>query len=82
MLMLGSKQCGCCEGTRPTIVSGKRDFTLELLDVMIGFGRWIEFWLDRDLLNIGNFSHFTLDDSWWFLNGEGFSLETPLEKPF
>ena len=49
-------------------------------DVLLGHVKEYEFWVDRDLFEYWQYSHFTLD----VLDGlpGGFSLETPLGKTF
>ena len=50
-------------------------------DAMIGLVEGYEFWVDRDLFEYWQYSHFTLDVLEGFGPG-GFSLETPLGKTF
>ena len=47
-------------------------------DVLLGHVKEYEFWVDRDLFEYWQYSHFTLD----VLEPGGFSLETPLGKTF
>ena len=71
---------GCCEGTQPQCFE-KGGFYVRTNDVMIGLIDGFEFWIDRDLFEYWQFSHFTLDVLDGFGPG-GFSLETPLGKTF
>ena len=71
---------GCCEGTQPQCFE-KGGFFPRMNDVMIGTIENSEFWVDRDLFEYWQYSHFTLDVTDGFGAG-GFSLETPLGKTF
>ena len=71
---------GCCEGTQPQCFE-KGGFYLRTNDAMIGEIENCEFWIDRDLFEYWQYSHFTLDVLDGFGVG-GFSLETPLGKTF
>lgn len=71
---------GCCEGTQPQCFE-KGGFYVRTNDAMIGLVDGFEFWIDRDLFEYWQFSHFTLDVLDGFGPG-GFSLETPLGKTF
>lgn len=71
---------GCCEGTQPQCFE-KGGFFPRMNDVMIGSIEDSEFWVDRDLFEYWQYSHFTLDVTDGFGAG-GFSLETPLGKTF
>lgn len=71
---------GCCEGTQPQCFE-KGGFFPRMNDVMIGTIEDSEFWVDRDLFEYWQYSHFTLDVTDGFGAG-GFSLETPLGKTF
>ena len=71
---------GCCEGTQPQCFE-KGGFYLRSNDVLIGKIEDCEFWVDRDLFEYWQYSHFTLDVIDGFVAG-GFSLETPLGKTF
>ena len=71
---------GCCEGTQPQCFE-KGGFFPRMNDVMIGLVEDYEFWIDRDLFEYWQYSHFTLDVLDGFGPG-GFSLETPLGKTF
>ncbi|WP_312322601.1 DUF779 domain-containing protein [Soonwooa sp.] len=71
---------GCCEGTQPQCFE-KDGFFPRMNDVLLGHIKDYEFWIDRDLFEYWQYSHFTLD----VLDGVGpggFSLETPLGKTF
>jgi uncharacterized protein (DUF779 family) len=71
---------GCCEGTQPQCFE-KGGFFPRMNDVMIGTIEGFEFWIDRDLFQYWQYSHFELDVLDGFGVG-GFSLETPLGKTF
>ncbi len=71
---------GCCEGTQPQCFE-KGGFFPRMNDAMIGLVEGYEFWVDRDLFEYWQYSHFTLDVLDGFGPG-GFSLETPLGKTF
>lgn len=71
---------GCCEGTQPQCFE-KGGFYLRVNDVCIGDIDGIEFWVDKDLFEYWQYSHFMLDVSDGFGTG-GFSLEIPLGKTF
>ena len=71
---------GCCEGTQPQCFE-KDGFYVRTNDVMIGLVDGFEFWVDKDLFEYWQYSHFTLDVLDGFGPG-GFSLETPLGKTF
>jgi uncharacterized protein (DUF779 family) len=71
---------GCCEGTQPQCFE-KGGFFPRMNDVCIGQVEGFDFWVDRDLFQYWQFSHFTLDVLDGFGPG-GFSLETPLGKTF
>ncbi|MNU54410.1 hypothetical protein D3C71_434660 [compost metagenome] len=71
---------GCCEGTQPQCFE-KGGFYPRMNDVLIGHVDGAEFWVDRDLFEYWQYSHFTLDVLEGFGPG-GFSLETPLGKTF
>jgi len=71
---------GCCEGTQPQCFE-KGGFYLRTNDVLIGEIEGCEFWVDKDLFEYWQYSHFTLDAIDGFGPG-GFSLETPLGKTF
>ncbi|MNS21729.1 hypothetical protein D3C72_534980 [compost metagenome] len=71
---------GCCEGTQPQCFE-KGGFYPRMNDVLIGHVDVAEFWVDRDLFEYWQYSHFTLDVLEGFGPG-GFSLETPLGKTF
>lgn len=71
---------GCCEGTQPQCFQ-KDSYFPRMNDVMIGQVEGYEFWVDRDLFEYWQFSHFTLDVSEGLGPG-GFSLESPLGKTF
>ena len=71
---------GCCEGTQPQCFE-KGGFFPRMNDAMIGLVEGYEFWIDRDLFEYWQYSHFTLDVLDGFGPG-GFSLETPLGKTF
>lgn len=71
---------GCCEGTQPQCFE-KGGFFPRMNDVMIGTIEDSKFWVDRDLFEYWQYSHFTLDVTDGFGAG-GFSLETPLGKTF
>ncbi|MBA5628412.1 DUF779 domain-containing protein [Moheibacter lacus] len=71
---------GCCEGTQPQCFE-KGGYFPRMNDVMIGEILGAEFWVDRDLFEYWQYSHFTLDVLDGFGVG-GFSLETPLGKTF
>lgn len=71
---------GCCEGTQPQCFE-KGGFFPRMNDAMIGTLNGHEFWIDRDLFEYWQYSHFTLDVTDGFGPG-GFSLETPLGKTF
>jgi len=71
---------GCCEGTQPQCFE-KGGFFPRMNDAMIGLVEGFEFWIDRDLYEYWQYSHFTLDVVAGFGPG-GFSLETPLGKTF
>lgn len=71
---------GCCEGTQPQCFE-KGGFYLRTNDVMIGEVVGCEFWVDKDLFEYWQYSHFTLDVLDGFGAG-GFSLETSLGKTF
>lgn len=71
---------GCCEGTQPQCFE-KGGFFPRMNDVLIDHIKDFEFWIDRDLFDYWQYSHFTLDVLDGFGPG-GFSLETPLEKTF
>lgn len=71
---------GCCEGTQPQCFE-KGGFLPRMNDVLIGHVGEAEFWVDRDLYEYWQYSHFTLDVLEGFGPG-GFSLETPLGKTF
>lgn len=71
---------GCCEGTQPQCFE-KGGYFPRMNDAMIGHINEFEFWVDRDLFEYWQYSHFTLD----ILDGigpGGFSLETPMGKTF
>ena len=69
---------GCCEGTQPQCFE-KGGYFPRMNDAMIGLVEGYEFWIDRDLFEYWQYSHFTLDVLEGFGPG-GFSLETPLGK--
>ncbi len=71
---------GCCEGTQPQCFE-KGGYFPRMNDAMIGTIEGYEFWIDRDLFEYWQYSHFELDiaDGW---GPGGFSLETPLGKTF
>ncbi|MDH5825403.1 DUF779 domain-containing protein [Sphingobacterium sp. SG20118] len=71
---------GCCEGTQPQCFE-KGGFYPRMNDAMIGLAEGYEFWIDRDLFEYWQFSHFTLDVLDGFGPG-GFSLESSLGKTF
>lgn len=71
---------GCCEGTQPQCFE-QGGFLPRMKDKMIGTIEGYEFWIDRDLFEYWQYSHFTLDVLDGFGAG-GFSLETPLGKTF
>lgn len=71
---------GCCEGTQPQCFE-KGGFFPRMNDAMIGLIEGYEFWVDRDLFEYWQYSHFTLDVLEGFGPG-GFSLESPLGKTF
>ncbi|MCL7989181.1 DUF779 domain-containing protein [Sphingobacterium sp. lm-10] len=71
---------GCCEGTQPQCFE-KGGYFPRMNDAMIGLVEGFEFWIDRDLFEYWQYSHFTLDVLHGFGPG-GFSLETPLGKTF
>lgn len=71
---------GCCEGTQPQCFE-KGGFFPRMNDVMIGLVDGFEFWIDKDLFEYWQYSHFELDVLDGFGPG-GFSLETPLGKTF
>lgn len=71
---------GCCEGTQPQCFE-KGGFFPRMNDVLIGHVLDYEFWIDRDLYEYWQYSHFTLDVLDGFGPG-GFSLESPLNKTF
>lgn len=71
---------GCCEGTQPQCFE-KGGVYLRSNDVWIGEIDGCEFWVDGDLFEYWQYSHFTLDVVDGFGAG-GFSLETPLQKTF
>jgi uncharacterized protein (DUF779 family) len=71
---------GCCEGTQPQCFE-KGGYFPRMNDAMIGLAEGYEFWIDRDLFEYWQYSHFTLDILDGFGPG-GFSLETPLGKTF
>lgn len=71
---------GCCEGTQPQCFE-KGGFFPRMNDVLIGTMEGAEFWIDKDLFEYWQYSHFTLDVLEGFGAG-GFSLETPLGKTF
>ncbi|MCA5006702.1 DUF779 domain-containing protein [Sphingobacterium bovistauri] len=71
---------GCCEGTQPQCFE-KGGYFPRMNDAMIGLAESYEFWIDRDLFEYWQYSHFTLDVLDGFGPG-GFSLETPLGKTF
>lgn len=71
---------GCCEGTQPQCFE-KGGFFPRMNDAMIGLVEGYEFWIDRDLFEYWQYSHFTLDVIEGFGPG-GFSLESPLGKTF
>lgn len=71
---------GCCEGTQPQCFE-KGGYFPRMNDAMIGIVEGYEFWIDRDLFEYWQYSHFTLDVLEGFGPG-GFSLETPLGKTF
>lgn len=71
---------GCCEGTQPQCFE-KGGYYPRMHDAMIGLVEGFEFWIDRDLFEYWQYSHFTLDVLDGFGPG-GFSLETPLGKTF
>lgn len=71
---------GCCEGTQPQCFE-KGGYFPRMNDAMIGLVEGFEFWIDRDLFEYWQYSHFTLDVLDGFGPG-GFSLETPLGKTF
>lgn len=71
---------GCCEGTQPQCFE-KGGYFPRMNDALIGTIEGYEFWIDRDLFEYWQYSHFELDvtDGW---GPGGFSLETPLGKTF
>lgn len=71
---------GCCEGTQPQCFE-KGGYFPRMDDALIGTIEGYEFWIDRDLFEYWQYSHFELDvlDGW---GPGGFSLETPLGKTF
>lgn len=71
---------GCCEGTQPQCFE-KGGYYPRMNDAMIGTINGYEFWIDRDLFEYWQYSHFELDvlDGW---GPGGFSLETPMGKTF
>jgi len=71
---------GCCEGTQPQCFE-KGGFYPRMNDAMIGLAEGYEFWIDRDLYEYWQYSHFTLDVLDGFGPG-GFSLESSLGKTF
>lgn len=71
---------GCCEGTQPQCFE-KGTFFPRMNDACIGTVEGFEFWVDKDLFEYWQYSHFTLDVVDGFGPG-GFSLETPLGKTF
>lgn len=71
---------GCCEGTQPQCFE-KGGFYPRMNDVLIGYIKDYEFWVDRDLFEYWQYAHFTLDVLDGFGPG-GFSLESPLGKTF
>ncbi len=71
---------GCCEGTQPQCFE-KGGYYPRMHDAMIGLAEGFEFWIDRDLFDYWQYSHFTLDVLEGFGPG-GFSLESPLGKTF
>lgn len=71
---------GCCEGTQPQCFE-KGGYFPRMNDAMIGLVEGYEFWIDRDLFEYWQYSHFTLDVLEGFGPG-GFSLETPHGKTF
>ncbi len=71
---------GCCEGTQPQCFQ-KGSFFPRMNDAMIGLAAGYEFWIDRDLFEYWQYSHFTLDIIEGFGPG-GFSLESALGVTF
>ena len=71
---------GCCEGTQPQCFE-KGGYFPRMNDALIGTIDGYEFWIDRDLFEYWQYSHFELDvlEGW---GPGGFSLETPLGKTF
>ncbi|MBP3942261.1 DUF779 domain-containing protein [Sphingobacteriaceae bacterium WQ 2009] len=71
---------GCCEGSQPQCFK-KGKYYLRKNDAMIGLIEGCEFWIDRDLFEYWQYSHFELD----VIDGigvGGFSLETSRMKTF
>lgn len=71
---------GCCEGSQPQCFH-KGGFFPRMNDAMIGEVSGFEFWVDRDLFEYWQYSHFTLDVKDGYGTG-GFSLEVPMGKTF
>ena len=71
---------GCCEGTQPQCFE-EGGFYLRTGDVCIGEIKEYKFWIDKDLFEYWQYSHFELDVTDGFGPG-GFSLETPFGKTF
>lgn len=71
---------GCCEGTQPQCFR-KGHFYPRTKDVSIGTILGFHFWVDHDLFEYWQYSHFELDVTDGFGAG-GFSLETPKNKTF
>ena len=71
---------GCCEGTQPQCFE-EGGFYLRTWDVCIGEIKEYKFWIDKDLFEYWQYSHFELDVTDGFGSG-GFSLETPFGKTF
>lgn len=74
------KAGGCCEGTQPQCFE-EGGFYLRTGDVCIGEIKEYKFWIDKDLFEYWQYSHFELDVTDGFGPG-GFSLETPFGKTF
>lgn len=71
---------GCCEGSQPQCFH-KGGFYPRTHDAMIGDIAGFDYWVDRDLFEYWQYTHFTLDVKDGYGTG-GFSLEVPLGKTF
>lgn len=71
---------GCCEGSQPQCFH-KGGFFPRMNDALIGKVHGFEYWVDRDLYEYWQYTHFTLDVKDGYGTG-GFSLEVPLGKTF